>query len=93
MIDELCVNTVPTDKWNKFAVFKIDNQYKAVRCIRSAFEKHCKRSIPSNATCLYETELPNGIEYFSTFKEEYARNKCKEQNVVVVSYNNIKLKM
>ena len=29
--------------------------------------------------------------YFSTFKEEYARNKCKEQNVITVSYNNIKL--
>jgi hypothetical protein len=102
MIDGLSMNTVPSDRWNKFAVYKLsNNEYRAVRCLRSAFEKHCKRSIPSDAKCLYETELPNGIEYFSTFKEEYARcrvplrqradNRNKSKNAVTVSYNNMKL--
>ncbi len=95
LIDGLSVNTVPSDRWNKFAVYKLaddNNEYRAVRCLRSAFERHRKRSIPPNAKCLYETELPNGVEYFATFKEEYARNRRdKSKNAVTISYNNIKL--
>ena len=93
MLGDLAVNTVPTDGWNKFAVYKVSSsKYKAVRCRNSAYEKQVIRSIPSGSRCIYETDVPNGIEYFATFKEEYARNKDKCRNIVSVSYNDISLK-
>ena len=93
MLSDLAVNTVPTDGWNKFAVYKVSSsKYKAVRCRNSAYEKQVIRSIPSGSRCIYETDVPNGIEYFATFKEEYARNKDKCRNIVSVSYNDISLK-
>ena len=93
MLGDLAVNTVPTDGWNKFAVYKVSSsKYKAVRCRNSAYDKQVIRSIPSGSRCIYETDVPNGIEYFATFKTEYARNINKSRNIVSVSYNDISLK-
>lgn len=98
-LKQLSANTVPTDAWNKFAVFKIDDNqcsrvyYKAIRCRRDQFEKYCKYIISIDAKEIYGTELPNGIEYFSTFRDEYARNNIQHRNIVNTSYNDISLKV
>lgn len=127
-LKQLSTNTVPSDSWNRFAVFKIYEHtesapiqsvavglsdqrttseispllpavvsprsfyYKAIRCRRDKYEHYCRYNVPIDAINIYNTDLPNGIEYFSTFRDEYARNHTHNRNIVNTLYNDITLK-
>lgn len=83
LLEDVCINTVPTDAWNKLAVFKEnENNYRVVRGLRKGFEKRTKKY--NNLKCIFEIDLPNGIEYYATFRDTYAKNKTN--NKIKTSY-------
>ena len=90
IVNKISINTVPTNAWNKFCIFKINFIYKVIRCKNSDYKSIIRKYLYNNL--VFEITLPNGIEYFSTFKKQYARNKQNnESNKINIYYNDITL--
>ena len=95
MLGDLAVNTVPTDGWNRVSVFKqCENKYNILRCKKSDYIKNVNRASKDYDTsdCVYTTDFPNGVEFFGTFRAEYARNKDKSRNIVTIKHSEITIK-
>jgi hypothetical protein len=89
LVFDMSIDTVPTTGWNKFGVFKNDKDksnifYKTVRSKKSDYKKNTIKF--EGYTPIFEIELPNGIEYFKTFKEKYNDGKK-----IISSYTTIYL--
>lgn len=91
LVSEIAIDTVPTSGWNKFGLFKVIDEsgitYRVVRCKKSDYNSRIKRY--KDDELIFEIDLPNGIEYFSTFRNEYSKNKLN--NKITIFFNTITL--
>lgn len=90
-VSDLAINTVPTEEWNIFSVFKIDNSsYKVIRSKREDYET--KISKYNQYINIFKINVPNAIEFFKTFKSIYKKQyktQIKFKNIDITLNQNI----
>lgn len=90
-VSDLAINTVPTEEWNIFSVFKIDNSsYKVIRSKREDYETKISKYIQFEN--IFKINVPNAIEFFKTFKSIYKKQyktQIKFKNIDITLNQNI----
>lgn len=69
VLEDIKDNTVPTDGFNTFLIYKLPTSFRVVRCKSNTVNKY--KNANRNYNLFFEVTLPNSIEFFLTLKDEY----------------------